>query len=433
MKSLRRGDLLPRIVTPPPGPRARTLCRDLARYEAPGVNTLPGGASTMVWQEALGANVLDVEGNVYVDLTAGFGAAAVGHRHPRVVAAIRRQGGVLLHGLGDVAAHPLRIRLARRLARLAPVDDPQVFFAVSGAEAVEIALKTALLATGRPGILAFDPAYHGLTLGALAVTSRREFRAPFQAHLHRRVRRLPYGSPPEAVARVLDEPSGVGCVILEPVVGREGVLLPPPGWLKALARVTKERQVLLVADEIFTGFGRTGSWFAVADEGVRPDLLCCGKALGGGLPIAAVVGRSDLMAAWRTPGEALHTATFLAHPLSCAAALAVLDILRARRLPERARKLGAQVAERVLPWAARYPGVREVRGRGLLWGIELASAGVARKVAAAAGQRGVLVLSGGSRGEVIQLAPPLTIAQRQLLKALELLDEALVAEAAGGP
>ena len=168
MTRLARGDLLPKILTPPPGPRAQQLSRSLARWEAPGVNTLLAGAPNVLWQEAKGANVLDVDGNRFLDLTSGFGVAAVGHRHPRVVAAVRRQSGRLLHGLGDVQAHPLRVRLADRLRRRAPVDDAQVYFAISGADAVEVAIKTALLATGRPGIIAFDPAYHGVTLGAFS-------------------------------------------------------------------------------------------------------------------------------------------------------------------------------------------------------------------------------------------------------------------------
>ncbi|HSF39398.1 MAG TPA: aspartate aminotransferase family protein, partial [Thermoanaerobaculia bacterium] len=321
------GDLLPRIVTPPPGPRSRALSRDLRDLEAPGVNTLPpGDGASVLWEEARGANVRDVDGNLYIDLTSGFGVAAVGHRHPRVVAAVREQAGRLLHGLGDVAAHPLRVELARRLVRIAPVDDPQVFFSISGSEAVEIALKTAVAATGRPGVVAFEPSYHGLTLGALAATSREEFRAPFAAHLHPHVHRLPYACDPGRVEDVLRR-GDVGAVILEPIVGREGVLVPPAGWLPAVAEICRRHSVLLIADEIFTGFGRTGRIFAVEHEEVRPDLLCCGKALGGGLPVAAVLGRRDLFRCWETPGEARHTATFLANPVACAAALAALDVL----------------------------------------------------------------------------------------------------------
>jgi len=410
-----------------PGPRARALSERLRELEAPGINTLPAdGTPSLLWEEAHGADVRDVDGNIYIDLTSGFGVAAVGHAHPRVVAAIREQAGKLLHGLGDVHAHPLRVALAERLVRLAPVDDPQVFFAISGGEAVEIALKTALAATGRPGVLAFEPAYHGTTLGALAVTSRAEFRAPFAAHLHGHVHRLPFGAEPEHIAALLRE-KNPGAVLVEPIVGREGVILPPPGWLAALADLCRRARALLIADEIFTGFGRTGTLFAVEAEGVRPDLLCCGKALGGGLPIAAVLGRRDLFRCWETAGEARHTATFLANPLACAAALAVLDILDEEKLPARAAVLGETVGQRLATWPGISSAVIDIRGRGLLWGIELATAGAAKAWVGAAKERGVLFLAGGPEGRVAQVVPPLTIPEQQLARALDLLAEALVA------
>jgi len=420
-----RGDALPRIVEPPPGPRSRELSCRLGELEAPGINTLFGGQPSLLWEEARGANVRDVDDNIYIDMTSGFGVAAVGHAHPEVVRAIREQARVLLHGLGDVHAHPLRVELAARLVRLAPVDDAQVFFAISGAEAVEIALKTAVAATGRTAVLAFEPSYHGTTLGALAVTSRPAFREPFRALLHTGVRRLPHGCDPGRIADAL-RARDVAAAIVEPVVGREGVLLPPSGWLAALADLCREAGTALVADEIFTGFGRTGTLFAVEAEGVRPDLLCCGKALGGGLPIAAVVGRRALFRAWETPGEALHTATFLANPLACAAALAALRVIESEALPARAARLAPTVEARLAAWRESFPGtVAAVRGRGLLWGIELATPERAKRWTGEALQRGILLLAGGPEGKVAQLVPPLTIAEKQLAAALELLGEAL--------
>jgi 4-aminobutyrate aminotransferase/(S)-3-amino-2-methylpropionate transaminase len=262
-----------------------------------------------LWAEALGANVLDVDGNRYLDLTSGFGVALVGHRHPAVVAAVRRQAGRLIHGLGDAQGHPLRIELAAELARIAPVPEARVGFAISGADAVELAVKTALLATKRNRILVFEPSYHGLTLGALALSSRPLFRAGFESHLHGHVKRLAYGCAPELLASEIDR-GEFAAVVVEPVVGREGIVLPPPGWLPELSSQCRRSGTLMVADEILTGGGRTGHWFAVNHEGVKPDLVCCGKALGGGLPIAAVIGRRAVMATWDAPGEARHTATF---------------------------------------------------------------------------------------------------------------------------
>jgi len=427
---LTRGDLPPQIVTPPPGPRGRELGNRLAAAEAPGINTVYGGTPGLLWAEALGANVLDVDGNRYLDLTAGFGVAAVGHRHPRVVAAVGEQAGRLLHGLGDVHGHPARVALAERLAALAPVGEAgeavSVYPAISGADAVEVALKTAFLTTGRPAVLAFDPGYHGLTLGALAATSRAAFRAPFAAHLHPHVRRLPYGCPAAELAAVLAA-GDVACAVVEPVVGREGVIPPPPGWLPALAAACGDAGTLLVADEIFTGFGRTGAWFAVEHEAVRPDLLVCGKALGGGLPLGAVVGPRRLFAAWQTGGEALHTATFVAHPLACAAALAVLDVLEEESLPARAARLGPELEARLTPWLDRYPAVTAVRGRGLLWGIELEDRQTAARLVHQAQAQGILLLAGGPEGRVAQLVPPLVITESQLEIALQTLESILAA------
>jgi 4-aminobutyrate aminotransferase-like enzyme len=421
--SLRRGDLLPRLSGPLPGPRSRAASRLLRRYEAPLVNTLSTREPALVWAQARGANVLDVDGNRYLDLTSGFGVASIGHRHPRVVAAVRRQSARLLHAMGDVAAHPARIELARRLARLGPVEDAQVYFAVSGSDAVEIALASALLATGRPGIVAFSGAYHGTTFGALAATARPAFREPLAPHLTPHVRRLAFG----CAARELDAALArrdVGCAIVEPILGREGVVLPPSGWLRELERACRRHGALLVVDEIFTGFGKTGALFVSAQEGVVPDLLCCGKALAGGMPLAAVIGRRELLAAWNRGGEALHTATFLAHPLACAAALATLDVLRDERLPARAARLGPLVGRRLQALGAGRADLRW-RGRGLLWGIELADSRAAGRAVRQARDRGLLLLAGGERGAVLQLAPPLTITGRQLDYALAALAEVL--------
>jgi len=435
-QALERGDLLPEMLTSAPGPASRALALDLARYEAPGINTLgPADAPAVVWSAALGANVLDVDGNRFLDLTSGFGAAAIGHRHPRVVDAVSRQATQLLHGLGDVAAHPLRIELAGRLCALAPVDSPRVHFAVSGADAVEVALKTVFAATGRNRILAFAPGYHGLTLGALAATSRHEFRAPFLAHLSPHIERLPFACPLDLLARHLGAPSritaggGVAGVIVEPIVGREGVLVPPAGWLSGLARLCRETGALLILDEILTGFGRTGRAFACDHEGVRPDLLCCGKALGGGLPIAAVVGRSELMSVWSTGGEALHTGTFVAHPLSCAAALAALDVIAEEALAERAAEIGVRIGEQLAPGLQRDAALR---GRGALWGVALPDASAAARLVAALRERGILLLRGGSMGHVVEILPPLVISTEQLGFALAAIRETLASASAPG-
>lgn len=394
----------------------------LGRVEAPGISTesYPGGS--IVWSRALGANVVDADGNRYLDFTAGFGVAGLGHRPPSVVAAIGRQSERLLHALGDVSASDVRVELSERLARRVPIDDAVLYPAISGSDAVEIALKTARLATGRDGILAFDPSYHGLTLGSLAATSRAAFRRPFEARLAPHVVRVPFASPPARIRATLrDAVPAVGAVVVEPVVGREGVLLPPRGWLADVCEATREAGAVFVADEIFTGFGRTGTWFAVESEGVRPDLMVLGKALGGGLPIGCVAGRRELFEGWRTEGEPLHTATFLGHPLAAAAALAVLEQLERSRIIERASATLAPLLADGLRRIASRSTIRDVRGRGLLWALQTDRPATALAVAGRARARGLLLLAGGAGGDVLQIAPPLVTTPDQVRHGLDLL------------
>ena len=414
------GRLLPEILVPPPGPRARAMAGRLGATEAPGINTLVAGTTAMLWAEAVGSNVVDVDGNRYVDLTAGFGVAAVGHRHPAVVSAVTEQAEQLVHGLGDVYAHPARLELAERLCALAPLAAPRVYFAVSGADAVEIALKTGRLHSGRPAVLAFDPAYHGTTLGALAATSRAAFREPFTGPLEGFVHRLPYGAPSEQIQEILERQPDIGTCLVEPVIGREATRWPPPGWLPALGDLCRRHEVVLVVDEIFTGFGRCAAWFVCREAGLEPDLVCCGKALGGGLPIAAVLGRKEVMDAWRSDGEARHTATFVAHPLACAAALATLEVIQAEDLVDRARTLGHRFGQALEPLRNR-PGVTDIRGQGLLRAIELDSPTRAQTLSTKLLHQGLIALAGGASGTVLQLSPPLVITEEQLDHAARVL------------
>lgn len=447
------GTALPRIVVVPPGPRSRALAtRAAANETAPAVGILDG-AFPIAWAAARGANVVDVDGNLYVDLTGGFGAALVGHRNPRVVGAIQRQAGRLLHGLGDAAPHPERIALAAELASRGPIKGGRVYFASSGAEVVDLALKTAHLATGRPGIVAFEGGYHGTSLGALRATSRREFRVPFEDALAPATLRVPFADPYRCPYRVSSRSCGptcleaalaeidawigdpskprLGAVIVEPVLGREGVVLPPPGWLAALGRAARERALLVVADEVLTGGGRTGRMWASGP--LKPDLVTVGKGITGGMPLAAVVGRREVMAAWETGGEARHTTTFMAHPLAVAATRAALAEIRRRDLPARARTIGRALRRGLARIRRRHPAVGDARGAGGLWGIDLVAdrgtrepdAPLAKAVAAGLATRGYLTLAGGRHGNVIALTPPLTITPRQLAGFLAALDATL--------
>ena len=443
------GSLLPSLVTPPPGPRSMALAERLRRVESRNVTFL-SGSFPVFWEAAAGANVRDVDGNVYVDFTGAFGVALAGHGHPRIRAALEQQAGRLVHGMGDVHPPALKLELLERLSELAPWSETRGVLASSGSEAVEVALKTAELATGRSGVLAFEGGYHGLTLGSLAVTERPDFRAPFRGRLHDRVAFAPFPHGPDAetsgatelalaeMERILAGEGGfedpIGAVVVEPIQGRAGVRVPPPGFLGRLAELTRSAGALLVFDEIFTGFGRTGAMFALEHEGVVPDLLCVGKALGGGLPLSACLGSREVMDAWpESTGEALHTSTFLGHPLSCATALAFLEVLTGEDLVRRAAMLGDRLRlELEQALVGVVPGVREVRGRGLLIGIETGptgGAGVA--ITTAALKRGLLVLPAGARGEVVEIAPPAVVTEAQVEFGIECLGDVMREELAG--
>ncbi|MEW5929250.1 MAG: aspartate aminotransferase family protein [Gemmatimonadota bacterium] len=447
------GTLLPRLVIPPPGPRSRALATELAKWESPNVTYLADDFPVF-WEAARGANVRDVDGNVYVDLTAAFAVAGIGHAHPRVVEAVQRQAATLLHGMGDVHPPAVKVELLRALADAAPGGLTRSVLASSGAEAVEAALKTAVMATGKPRVLAFHGGYHGLTYRALSVSGREDFRAPFSAQLGASAvfvpfpypYRSPFGRDPEEVCaatlrlieHTLDTPGsaseGIGAVLVEPIQARGGDVVPPDGFLPGLRRICDERGLLLVLDEVYTGFGRTGRWFACEHQGVVPDVMVVGKGLTGGFPFAACIGTDAVMEHWpRSRGEAIHTSTFLGHPVGCAAALASMAALREERLVERSAQLGARMLARLEEMAADHPRVGEVRGRGTMIGVEMVRDRTTREPAPElAGRlmteglrRGLILLGGGIHGSVLSLSPPFVLTDEQADAALGTLGEIL--------
>jgi len=447
------GARTPLITSEPPGPASRALAADLARYESPNVTYLDRDFPVF-WEAAVGANVRDVDGNEYVDLTAAFAVAGAGHAHPRIVAAVREQAGRLMHGMGDVHPPAIKVELLRELAAVTPEGLTRSVLANSGGEAVEAALKTSAIATGKPRVLAFHGGYHGLTYGALDVSSREDFRAPFASQLGRNAvfapypyaYRSPFGEDPEAVAsavlryvdHLLRSPGtaseGIGAILVEPVQGRGGDVVPHGSFLPGLRRLCDEHGLLLILDEIYTGFGRTGRWFACEHTGVTPDILVVGKALAGGLPFAACVGLEEVMGAWpRSEGEAIHTSTFLGNPVACAAALASIRVIRDERLVERSALLGDEMIARLRRDLRDHPRVGEIRGLGMMIGIELVrDRGMREPAPELAGglmvdclRRGVLILGGGIHGNVISLSPPFVITQSQVDHALNTLVESL--------
>jgi 4-aminobutyrate aminotransferase-like enzyme len=397
--------MLPAVRGTVPGAASKALLDRLARHECPAITARRERRAKhlaaehddpIVWKRAAGANVEDVDGNVFVDMTAGFGVMSVGYANPTVVAAGQAQMAVLPHAMGDAFPDGSRTALLETLA--ARTGLAAGILGCSGADAVEAALKTARLATGRDGVVAFTGGYHGLSHGALAVTGYRAdaFRAPFAGQLSPHVRFAPFGGE-------LGSLDGVGAVVVEVIQGRGGLRGAPDGWLREVARAARAAGALLVVDEVFTGFGRTGEWFAHTAEGLAPDLLCLGKALGGGFPISVCFGTRDAMDAWgASTGEAIHTQTFLGNPVGCAMALATLGEIE--RLLPTVPEAGA-----LLRSGVERLGLA-VRGRGLALGVELPDA---LRTSRALLQRGFIALPAGEHGEVLSLTPPFVLTSEQ--------------------
>lgn len=420
------------------------ILRRLRAYESRNVTFIePDGSWPIVWDRAKGVFVWDQDGRKYLDWTAAFGVAASGHGNWSVVRAGQRQMSRLLHAMGDVHPHARKAELARELSRLtferwsrmglgARKGRGKVIFCNSGFEAVEAALKTALLATGKEGVVAFSGAYHGLGYGALNVTHRDHFRGRFRGQLGNFSGFVPFPVRTEdldeirgLIGRMLGE-RPVGAILVEPIQGRAGINIPPVGFLPMLREICDREGCLLIFDEVFTGFGRTGKWFACEHWGVVPDLICLGKAITGGFPLSACVGKAGLMdGAWpESTGEAIHTSTYLGHPVGCAMALAQIVVLKAERLSERSAVLG-RILLRGLRQLKGAEGLKmEARGLGLMAGLELRleggepASGLTWKIVKKMLLLGYLLLPEGEHGNILAFTPPLTISVEQIEKTI---------------
>jgi 4-aminobutyrate aminotransferase/(S)-3-amino-2-methylpropionate transaminase len=425
------GEDEPNIVTKPPGPQSRTWLVRLQHRAAPmaaatpdpdAIVKAPVPAGSIVFATGYGSNVMDVDGNRYVDLAAGFGALLVGHCHRNITRAITLQAERLLLALGDVHSADAKVALLERLAELYPEPGARVVLAQSGSDAVTAALKTAVLHTQKTGVVAFEDAYHGLGYGALAGCGlRASYRAPFQAQLNPAVHFAPYPKSESDLKSTLSSvraglaQGNIGAVLVEPILGRGGCIVPPPRFLPELRALAHERGALLIADEIWTGLGRAGKSLFSTDAAFAPDIVCIGKGLGGGLPISACLGRRSIMDSWRQPDEVVHTSTFSGAPLACTAALALLDVAERQRLAERSARVGGHFLNELKGTLAGVPAVAEVRGAGLMIGIDLGNrANGAVRLQRALLERGYLTTTGGGRRQVLILTPPLTIDERLL-------------------
>jgi acetylornithine/succinyldiaminopimelate/putrescine aminotransferase len=366
---------------------------------------------------ARGARIWDTQGREYLDLLSGMGVANVGHGNPEVLAAVREQAERYLHVFvyGEAILEP-QVALARELAEIAPGDLSVTFFTNSGTEAIEGALKLARKHTRRSSFVTFQGSYHGDTLGALSLCGNPLYREPFEPLLAD-VRILPFGD----VAALESIDRTVAAVVVEPIQGEGGVCVPADDFLPALRARCDETGALLVFDEVLTGMGRTGTWFAGEHWNVRPDVLVLAKALGGGLPLGAFVSRPEVMRTLSHDPPLSHVTTFGGHPLSCAAGLAALRYARREKLPDRAKRLGAEWRARL----AEYLGnvLLDVRGKGLLIGLELADADRTREFCRAAFERGLILNWTLHRDTVVRLAPPLAMTGEESAAALATIGE----------
>ncbi len=399
--------------------------------------------SDLVVERALGAHLFTVDGRDVLDFGCGIGVTNLGHLHPAVVKAVHEQVDRLWH-TSVTTLSPMLVDASAALVSVAPDGLDQVFLNNSGAEAVEASIKLARRATGRTEIIAFTGAFHGRTYGAITLTASkakyREGMGPFLPGVHHV--RYPHcfrycdhgadapcpiarGDEIEHLFRTTVPPDAVAAIFVEPLQGEGGFVVPPPGFLPRLREICDEHGILLVCDEVQSGFGRTGRFFCVEHSGVRPDIMCVAKAFGNGLPIAGIVSTPAVMSAWH-PGE--HGTTFGGNAVACAAAVAVIETMQAERLPDRAASLGKGVMSRLRGWKEEHAEIGDVRGLGLMIGLELMrgdqpAADLAHGIQRRCVERDLLILTCGIDDNVIRLLPPLTIAEDELSRGLDILEQ----------
>jgi 4-aminobutyrate aminotransferase len=440
---------LPHLAGPLPGPRARVIIERDARVLSPSYTR----SSPLVIERGEGCMVEDPDGNRFLDFSAGIAVVATGHCHPRVVEAVQRQAARFLHMSGTDFYYEEFVALAEKLAAIAPGDAPRrVSFGNSGAEAIEGAIKLARYATGRDKLIAFFGSFHGRTMGALSLTSRKAVQrarfgplVPGVVHApYANCYRCAYGKQPDTCAvecakfieetllRTTSPAEETAAIVVEPIQGEGGYVVPPQKFIDELARIANKYGILLIADEVQSGMGRTGRMWASEHFGLAPDIMAVAKGIASGLPLGATVARADLMS-W-PPGA--HASTFGGNPVACSAALTTIALLE-ESLVENAERMGEHLKERMRDWPARFPNVGNVRGLGLMIGIEFVRDQASRdplpemrnQIERLAFERGLIVLGAGD--STIRLCPPLVVSRDQCDFAVETLAEC-IAEAARG-
>jgi 4-aminobutyrate aminotransferase/(S)-3-amino-2-methylpropionate transaminase len=409
------------------GRLARVECSMLFQAPTEGPPDFP-----IIYASSLGSNVVDVDGNRFVDFAAGFGAILLGHNAPRVAKSLEMQAQRAWTGLGDVFPADAKVAMVERVASLYPKGAARVLLCQSGSDAVTAAIKTAVLHTRRHGIVAFRGAYHGMGYAALSACGYRDsFRAPFAGQLNPNVRFAPYPHNQADIDASLQSvrealaTGDVAAILVEPVLGRGGCVDPPNSFLPELAKMAREAGALLIADEIWTGLGRAGAMLASSRVGVLPDIFCLGKGLGGGLPISACLGSENVMNAWQRNPGVVHTSTFQGNALACSTGVATIDSVRVKKLDERSARVGQAFQSWLRTSLEPIPAVKAITGAGLMVGVALDSGSTAAHATRGLLQRGYIVVTGGMNGEVLTLTPPLTIEEDLLEGFVDTLAEVL--------
>jgi 4-aminobutyrate aminotransferase/(S)-3-amino-2-methylpropionate transaminase len=408
---------------------------DLYRLRSESISDGVGTTTTNFIASASGALLRDVEGREYIDFAGGIGVMNIGHCHPKVVAAIKEQAEKLIHSCFMVNPYEPAVNLAHRLCQITPGDFPKkAVFLNCGAEAVENAVKIARSYTKRPGIIVFENGYHGRTLLTMTMTSKvKPYKlgfGPFAPEIYR----MPFGdvAGPEKLHDFFIKhvnPEAVAAVVAEPVQGEGGFIAPPPGYFQELVKICRDNGILFVADEIQSGMGRTGKMFAIEHWGVEPDLITVAKSLAAGMPLAAVVGRQEIM-------DAVHAwglgGTYGGNPVACVAGLAVLDVFEEENMLEKAVALGQKLKSRFEAWQKQFDVIGGIRGLGAMLGLELVkgetgepAADEAKQLTAYCLEKGLILLSCGSYGNIIRVLTPFVITDEQLETGLGIMEEGL--------
>ncbi len=429
-----------------PGPNSRAL---MARREA-AIPRGPANAIPIFAERAEGAIIEDVDGNRYLDFAGGIGCLNIGHRSPRVIGAIREQLDKFLHLCFAVTPYEGYVAVAERLNALAPGNFPKKTILVnSGAEAIENSIKIARAYTRRLAVICFEDAFHGRTLLTMSLTSKTHpYKAgfePFASDIYRIPFAYPYrgehGATAETFAHYLEDafkrsvaPESVAAVIAEPVLGEGGFVVPPRDYFKLLQNICRKYGILFIADEVQSGFARTGKWFASEHFGIEPDLITMAKSLGGGMPIAAVTGRAEIMDA---PGVGALGGTYCGHPLSCAAALAAIETIETEGLLARSTAIGQRFKARASSWQKKWDLIGDVRGLGGMCAIELVRDATTREpadketkqIAQHCYEHGLITITAGTFNNVIRILVPLVVSDEQFDEGLDVLEAALASVA----